>query len=120
MNWADTRSKVAGAGSHSNRSPWHQVIRSATCGPARSAISADVASATEEMSTPVTTQPCEASQIASAPSPQPTSSAVPGLSSVAYRTSTGLGNAASVRSRLAAVTVEGLGRHGLNAATAAA
>ena len=36
-------------------------------------------SATCEMSTAVTVQPREASQMASAPSPEPTSSAVPGV-----------------------------------------
>ena len=50
-----------------------------TAAPARSAASRARPMATSEMSIAVTVQPLRASQIASAPSPQPTSSARPGV-----------------------------------------
>ncbi len=54
--------------------------RSATSVPSWRACSAARCNATPEMSTAVTCQRCLASQMASAPSPQPASSALPGMS----------------------------------------
>ncbi|KHL16058.1 UNVERIFIED_CONTAM: hypothetical protein LK11_18135 [Mumia flava] len=73
-----------------------QVIRSAT--PASVAWVAARSRATWAMSMPVTCQPRLASQTASAPSPQPRSSAVPGERSDASRTSSGLGFPLQIRS----------------------
>ena len=61
---------------HSRRSACCQVMRDET--PVRSACSAAASSATRETSTAVTVPSYEASQMAVAPSPQPSSSARPG------------------------------------------
>ena len=59
--------------------------------PGRRRVRGGALQAAAEKSTAVTRHPCAASQIASAPSPQPTSSAVPGGRSAASATSCGLG-----------------------------
>ena len=60
--------------------------------PAAPAWAAARSTATMEMSTPVTCQPRRASQTASAPSPQPTSSARPGRRPLTSATSCGFGS----------------------------
>jgi hypothetical protein len=72
-----TRSNVP-AGKDTPRSCCSQVIAAAT--PAAAALSAPVSSALCATSVAVTVQPRAASQMASPPWPQPTSSAVPGVS----------------------------------------
>lgn len=69
--------------------------------PARADLSEAWASATADTSTAVTCQPCRASQSASSPRPQPSSSAVPGCSGPANwdRTRPGLPEVSPVFSR---------------------
>ena len=85
-----TRSKDRPSAANVRASTCHQSVRSAT--PASSACRAARASPLAEKSAPVTRQPWRASQITSPPSPQPTSSAVPGVSSDTSATSCGLGS----------------------------
>ena len=67
------------------------MIRPAISGPAAAACPAARSSATVEMSTPVTCQPWLASQMVSAPSPQPASSARPGESPLTSATRVAFG-----------------------------
>ena len=78
MKCADTRSNRWVGGSHSRMSACSHVVRSAMSAPAAAARSAARSTATVDTSTPVTFHPRAASQIASAPSPLPTSRALPG------------------------------------------
>lgn len=73
MNCAETRSYVVSAVRSVISAP--HSMRSATSAPDFAAIAAPRTKATAEMSTAVTRQPRSASQIASAPSPLPTSKA---------------------------------------------
>jgi hypothetical protein len=81
--WSDRRSNERAGNGVCRASPqthW-------TAAPASSAVSRARHTATSEMSIAVTVQPRRASQIASAPSPQPTSSAHPGVRSATSTTS---------------------------------
>ena len=102
MNCADTRSYRSGSGTQVSRSSRRQVIRRATSLPAargrprpppgrRPAAFAARSRATADTSTAVTVQPRRASQMASAPSPHPASSASPGARSAAWAVNCGLG-----------------------------
>ena len=73
---ADTRSNAAGL--ERRRARWRRRGGSRRAGRAAAASAATRSSARCEMSFAVTCQPCSASQIASPPSPAPTSSARPG------------------------------------------
>lgn len=82
-----TRSKYAG-GSAASASP---ALTQRTDAPSFRACPAATSSATVETSSPVTSQPRWASQMASAPSPQPTSSTRPGVSAATSATSAPFG-----------------------------
>ena len=87
--WVVTRSYDRPPAAKARASTCHQSMRSAT--PASSACRAARARPLAEKSAPVTVQPCWASQITSPPSPQPTSSAVPGVSPDTSATSCAFG-----------------------------
>jgi len=94
-NCADTRSKEP-SGKSCSRSCRAQVMRPPI--PAASARSAARRSATAETSTAVTSQPREASQTASPPSPQPRSRARPAGSGSTVAASTGFTRTGAQRS----------------------
>src|SRR5690242_3287153 len=91
MNCAETRSNESRSGGRAIRSVCRHSMRSAAAGPVSRACCAARSSATPEISAPTTVHPARASQMASAPSPQPTSSARPGGLPATSATSCGFG-----------------------------
>src|SRR6516162_1634220 len=91
MNCADTRSNESRSGGWAIRSACRHSMRAAAAGSVSRACCAARSSATPEISAPTTIHPARASQMASAPSPQPTSRARPGGRPATSATSCGFG-----------------------------